>query len=32
VQERLSPQLRRILALDDAWNDELSANVGREAS
>ena len=29
VQERLSPQSRRILALDDARNDELSANVGR---
>ncbi len=29
VQERLSPQLRRILALDDARNDELSANVER---
>jgi hypothetical protein len=29
VQERLSPQLRRILALDDERNDELSANVGR---
>jgi ectoine hydroxylase-related dioxygenase (phytanoyl-CoA dioxygenase family) len=29
VQERLSPELRRILALDDARNDELSANVGQ---
>jgi ectoine hydroxylase-related dioxygenase (phytanoyl-CoA dioxygenase family) len=29
VQERLSPQLRKILALDDARNDELSANVVR---
>lgn len=29
VQERLSPQLRRILALDDARNDELSASVAR---
>jgi len=27
VQGRLSPELRRILALDDARNDELSANV-----
>jgi len=29
VQKRLSPRLRRILALDDARNDELSSNVGR---
>ena len=29
VQRRLSPELRRILALDDPRNDELSANVGR---
>jgi len=29
VQERLSPRLRRILALDDPRNDELSANVAR---
>jgi len=29
VQKRLSPQLRWILALDDARNDELSANVER---
>ena len=29
VQERLSPELRRILALDDPRNDELSADVVR---
>jgi ectoine hydroxylase-related dioxygenase (phytanoyl-CoA dioxygenase family) len=27
VQARLSPELRRLLALDDPLNDELSANV-----
>jgi hypothetical protein len=29
VQQRLSPEVRRILALDDARNDELSASVER---
>jgi ectoine hydroxylase-related dioxygenase (phytanoyl-CoA dioxygenase family) len=29
VQQGLSPQLRKVLALDDARNDELSANVTR---
>jgi ectoine hydroxylase-related dioxygenase (phytanoyl-CoA dioxygenase family) len=29
VQQRLSPQLRYLLALDDPLNDELSANVAR---
>jgi ectoine hydroxylase-related dioxygenase (phytanoyl-CoA dioxygenase family) len=29
VQEKMSPQLRRILALDDPKNDELSADVVR---
>jgi ectoine hydroxylase-related dioxygenase (phytanoyl-CoA dioxygenase family) len=29
VQQALSPQLRKLLALDDPQNDELSANVAR---
>ena len=29
TQARLTPQLRRLLALDDAQNDEMSANVQR---
>jgi len=27
VQQRLSPRMRKLLALDDPMNDELSANV-----
>ena len=29
VQERLSPELRKLLALDDALNDELSSKFSR---
>ena len=31
TQDRLPPQLRKLLALDDSFNDELSANVQRQS-